>query len=387
MAPTAWHILTGEYPPQAGGVGDYTAQVAAGLAAAGSDVHVWTSSVGDAPTVPGVSVHRTAGAWAAADLARLGDALDAFPTPRRLLVQHTPNAWGYRGLNLGFCRWLVGRRRDRGDEVRLMFHEVAYPWLVLDRPTRWLLAAGQRWMARTLLRAASAVDVTTPAWERMLRAVAPGDRRAIGWRPVPSNIAVADAPAAVAALRGRIAPRGETVVGSFSSFSELTGPLLADALPRVLLDQSDRVGLLIGQGGDRIADRLTNAFPALKGRVFASGPLAAAEVSTHLQASDLMIQLYPDGLTTRRTSLMAALAHGVPVVSNAGHLTEPFWAKSGAVAVAADLGRVAGEADRLLSDPGERGRVGASGRALYQARFALERTVEALNGTPVRVPS
>ena len=35
-----WTILTCEYPPESGGVGDYTAQVAAGLAAAGDRVTV-----------------------------------------------------------------------------------------------------------------------------------------------------------------------------------------------------------------------------------------------------------------------------------------------------------------------------------------------------------
>ena len=40
MTGVTWQVITGEYPPQPGGVGDYTAQVAAGLAAAGDEVHV-----------------------------------------------------------------------------------------------------------------------------------------------------------------------------------------------------------------------------------------------------------------------------------------------------------------------------------------------------------
>ena len=41
LALMQWHILTGEYPPQPGGVSDYTRMVAEGLAAAGDEVVVW----------------------------------------------------------------------------------------------------------------------------------------------------------------------------------------------------------------------------------------------------------------------------------------------------------------------------------------------------------
>jgi hypothetical protein len=43
-----WHMITGEYPPQAGGVSDYSRVVARGLAAAGDTVHVY------APENPGI---------------------------------------------------------------------------------------------------------------------------------------------------------------------------------------------------------------------------------------------------------------------------------------------------------------------------------------------
>ena len=384
MTGNVWHLLTGEYPPQAGGVADYAAQVAGGLAASGSEVHVWTSSPGDLAEVTQVHVHRIAGRWSKSDLMRLGERLDTFAGPRRLLVQHAPNAWGYRGLNLPFCRWLLHRKQRQGDQIRVMFHEVAYPWQVADKPTRWILAAGHRLMARTLLQAATDVDVTTPAWERMLRKLDSNDRRIIHWQPVPSNIPVIDDPEAVAALRRRFAPGGEAILASFSTFSTLSGPILANTLPRLLEDRRDRVGLLIGQGGDRFAARLVDRHPELRGRLQATGALSPAEISTHLQASDLAVQVYRDGLTTRRTSLMAALANGVATVANTGHLTEPFWAETGAVGVAADVVDVA---DRLLNDPTERERLELAGRALYERQFALERTIEALNGTAVGVAS
>ncbi len=378
MTRPAWQIFTGEYPPEPGGVADYTAQIAAGLAATGREVHVWTSQGGGESTaVPGVIVHRLDG-WSPADLTGLGEALDTFPTPRRLLVQYTPNAWGYKGLNLGFCRWLVARRKEYGDEVQLMFHEVAYPWLIRDRPTRWLLAAGHRWMARTLLKAGGPVDVATPAWESLLRRYGAGARREIGWRPVPSNIPVIVDSEAVATIRQKVAPRGESIVGSFSSFAALTGPRLAEVLSNVLQDRPDRVALLIGQGSDRFAADLIATTPGVSGRVIATGSLPAAEISTHLQACDLMVQPYPDGITTRRTSLMASLAHGVATVSNRGRSTESFWAEAGALGLASCVETVMAEVERLLADPAERARIGDAGHALYQRRFALERTIEAM---------
>ena len=158
-----------------------------------------------------MTVHRVAGGWSPSDLARLGEALDAFPAPRRLLVQYAPNVWGYKGLNFGFCRWLLGRRRDRGDEIRLMFHEVAYPFEFPDKPKHWVLAAGQRLMARTLVKASDHVDVSTPSWARMLRVCAPRGRVEYQWRPVPSNVAVIDDPDGVSRLRRAVAPGGGAV--------------------------------------------------------------------------------------------------------------------------------------------------------------------------------
>ena len=36
-----WHIIAPEYPPNTGGVGDYSKQLAINLRSAGDEVHVW----------------------------------------------------------------------------------------------------------------------------------------------------------------------------------------------------------------------------------------------------------------------------------------------------------------------------------------------------------
>jgi glycosyltransferase involved in cell wall biosynthesis len=138
-----------------------------------------------------------------------------------------------------------------------------------------------------------------------------------------------------------------------------------------------------------MAARLAAEHPALAGRLVATGPLEAADVSRHLQVCDLVIQAYPDGVTGRRGSVMAALGHGLAVVTNRGRLTEPVWDDSGGVALASGSGpdELAAAADRLLADPGARAQMQAAARVLYDQRFALERTIEAIVGAPLAVPS
>lgn len=384
-----WHILTGEYPPQPGGVSDYTGLVAAGLAAAGAEVHVWAPpAVGDTPEPPGVRVHREAGAWGPADLRRLDTALDAAPGPRRLLVQYAPNAWGRKGLNLGFGRWLR-RRRAAGDAVWLMVHEVRYPFWLRDRPWRWVLTVAHRRMIRDALAAADRVFHTTVANGDDLRRLDPRPGRPVVWLPVPSNVPVVDDPVGVAEARARLAPGARTVVGSFGTYGgDRIGSVLGEALAALLAGRDDRVGVLIGRGGDRCAADLRERHPALGGRLVAPGGQPAGAVSRLLQACDLMVLPYSDGVSTRRGTVMAALAHGLPTLTTSGENTEAFWAESDAVALVPTgpgLGRrLADAAEALLAEASRRTALGVAARALYDRRFALGRTLSALLGDDAR---
>src|SRR6202008_3297942 len=100
LQPMAWHVITCEYPPQSGGVSDYTYLAAKGLASHGDEVHVWCPTAGErAPEAPGVEVSQVLGRFSIFDLKNLGRNLDAFPGPRRLLVQWVPHGFGYKSLN------------------------------------------------------------------------------------------------------------------------------------------------------------------------------------------------------------------------------------------------------------------------------------------------
>ncbi|MFO0907014.1 MAG: glycosyltransferase [Isosphaeraceae bacterium] len=270
----SWHILAGEYPPQTGGVGDYTAQIAAGLARAGCDVHVWTTagSAGESPRnddEEGVVVHRAPSRWTRAGLAQLGRALEGFPQPRRLLVQYVPNVWGQKGMNIGFAHWLR-QRAAAGDDVQTMFHELWYHIEQGDRLIRRLLPPVQKYMVRQILQASRRAFLSSTHWEGLLRPYLRNGGPAPCWTPVPSNVPVVHDPAGVAAIQRRIlgdhAGADATIVGSFGTFQDIVaGPLLT-AFP-ALLDASDGAQsvLLIGRGSQEFAAGSATVGPISQG--------------------------------------------------------------------------------------------------------------------------
>ncbi|HYW09521.1 MAG TPA: hypothetical protein VE913_21345, partial [Longimicrobium sp.] len=91
------------------------------------------------------------------------------------------------------------------------------------------------------------------------------------------------------------------------------------------------------------------------------------------------LQPYPDGVTARRTTAMAALANGVPLVTTDGAFTEPLWRGSG-VPLTDGRGAMAAAALRLLGAPDLRRSAAAAGLALYEREFSMRRTLRVLEG-------
>lgn len=373
----AWHILTSEYPPDIGGVSDYTRQVAEGLARSGDEVHVWCPRPGDGQDTPGVCVHPAMGDIRPADLRRLDDLLDPFPTPRRLLVQWVPHGFGYHSMNLWFCLWLA-RRAWRGDRVELMVHE---PYLEFGRgPARHAaMACVHRLMTMVLLGAARRVWTAIPAWEARLRPYALGRQIPMEWLPVPGCVApVALAPSS--AIRRRYAADEQLLVGHFGSFGPAVAALLEQRLPAVMEDRLRPSLLLLGAGSEGFRDVFLARYPDWSDRVHAAGYVPSADLGAFLAVCDVFVQPYPDGITSRRTSAMACLSQGTPVVTTSGHLTEPLWADTKAVALAAvgDPGGFGAAVSTLLGDPTARRALGRRGQRTYLERFSVHRVIEAL---------
>ena len=385
--PGVRHVVTGEFPPQPGGVSDYVRELAARLASAEGLLHVWCprapggSPEPEPPAGPhGVVVHRTLGDWSLSDLRRTGHLLDGHPAPRRLLVQWVPHAFGWRGLNVPFCVWIAIRAR-RGERLEVMVHEPFLPfggWSIV----RNAAALVQRVMAMILLSGATRVWTSAGAWERVMRPYAPGRLRPFRELFIPSNVPPAVDPGGVAELRRQLLgePPGDVVLGHFGTYGAEIRQSLAALVPRLLRPSAGRRFVLLGRGGTEVRQWLADAQPDLGARIIAPGSLDARTLSLYLQACDLLVQPYPDGVSGRRTTVMAALAHGRPVATTNGPLSEPLWQESGAVALApaGDDAALAEVAERLIAQPDARARLGREGQALYRDRFDWPQTVRAI---------
>lgn len=371
-----WHLITCEYPPRVGGVADHTRLVAEGLAAEGDRVYVWcpAAAAGESPEPSaGVSVRRELGRFRPSELRRAGRALNCFPAPRRLLLQWVPHGYGYRSMNVRLCLWLWGRALLRGDDLTIIVHEPFHAF----REGAWrqnAMAVVHRLMTTVLLSAARFVWTTIPEWEKCWRPYTLGRRVPFGWLPVPSTTPVVATAEEAAATRALYAPAGVPLVGHFGTYGEQIAGTLREILPRLLSCEEARCAvLLLGRGSKEMRAELLRTRPELAGRLHAAGTLPPEEVSRHLAACDLLVQPYPDGVSTRRTSVMAGLAHGLPVVTTKGALTESLWEESGAVLLTepGDVIGMARAVGELLADAARRKGLGELARATYRLHFDL----------------
>jgi glycosyltransferase involved in cell wall biosynthesis len=372
-----WHLITSEYPPQSGGVSDYTYLVAHGLASAKDKVHVWCPTyLEESPQIPGVDVHRVMGRFAPIDLCNAGRELNRFQQPRRLLVQWVPHGYGYKSLNVHFCLWLWQRFVCCGDKIDLMVHE---PFLPFNKHSyrQSAAAAVHRLMTIILLRIAGRVWISTPTWRQFLLPYAMGRNIRFDWLPLTSNVPITNDEAAVSSIRAQYA-RGGVLLGHFGTFGPPIAPLVNAILPSLLRQMTNASVLLIGSGSGEFGSHLIQKCPDLRDRIHATGHVdAPSDLSPYISACHVLLQPYPDGITSRRTTIIAALSHGRPIVTTSGMLTESFWEASGAVVMvpAGDVDAFVTAVLEVLNNPSQSASMGKSALDLYHRQFQLDHII------------
>ena len=117
-------MVSAEFPPAIGGVGDHTARLAVELARAGHELEVVTSEAPSRPNLAGVEVLRVVRRWDS----RIWWQLPRLAHHRQwdvLHIQYQPAAYGLRGA-INFLPWLIFGQRPA---VVTTFHDLRFPYL------------------------------------------------------------------------------------------------------------------------------------------------------------------------------------------------------------------------------------------------------------------
>ena len=386
-------MLTGELPPDRGGVGDYTARLGDALAGLGVPIGILTRARTGVPPrrVLGqsrVPVHGDVPGWGprafllvTRALARLG--------PRPLLhIQFQAGAFDLGGsvhLLPALLRAALPRAR-----VVTTFHDFLVPYL-------FPRAGPARLAANRLLARSSHAAIFTELSD--LELAGPGVHGRVV--PIGSNVdRQPETEPSLTDVRRLLGLDDEAfVVGYFGFLNPSKGvPTLLEAIGKVAARRPERSVRLVLIGAETGASNPTDLAQAravhraieqeqLGKTIVRTGYLDSPDLSATLLACDAIALPFVDGASARRGTLMAALAHGLPIVSTLPARTSPlagppgFWLGAGPSAVAVrdgdaillvppdDAGALAAALLRLADDPALRARLAERAGAIA-ARIA-----------------
>jgi glycosyltransferase involved in cell wall biosynthesis len=367
-------LVTGEYPPDQGGVGDFTHELGQAMAQLGHQVHVITSKTpeGDPRTADTeVVLHRAVEAW------RWGCWRAVLQTARVERLEALDLQYQAAAYDMHPAINFLPRPRNRLPVVAT-FHDLKVPYLFPKAgPLRW-------WVVRTLARRADGVIVTNR--EDLLQLEKEISPRRLAMIPIGSNITPtppSEYDRATERSRWGVGA-DDLLLGYFGFLNESKGGeelmealaiLVAEGVPAHLLMIGGRVGSSdpTNRAYAERVDRLIAQLDLGK-RVHWTGYVEPEEVSASLLATDVCILPYRDGVSFRRGTLQACLAHGRAVVTTrpAVELAQACDGENMLLVEPRGTRELADAVKRLTADPHLKAQLEAGAEALA-ATFAWDR--------------
>ncbi|MFN8458531.1 MAG: glycosyltransferase family 4 protein [Anaerolineae bacterium] len=323
-------FLTGEYPPMQGGIADHTAYLSKHLALCGIESAVLISRRWQQTQTSKVSKTFEVSVPIFASLPNWGwrcwPGVAGFLTMHRPAVLHIQYQAAAFDLG-GWVNWLPWYLKKRGLSTRVVttFHDLRVPYIFPK-------AGSFRWRSMLALARYSDVVVCTNGedWQTLQRALEAGQAKAapvLTHIPLGSNVEP-QPPADFDRIvwRKKYEVDNTTLLLAYFGFLNESkgGEELVEALGLLRQRGLDARLLLIG-GEVGHADPTNVAYAQrvqtlierynLAKVVYRTGYTDLPEVSANLLAADAVVMPYRDGVSFRRTTLIAALRHGCPVVS------------------------------------------------------------------------
>jgi glycosyltransferase involved in cell wall biosynthesis len=309
-------ILTRSLPPHVCGLGDHSVCLTNALRALGHDVLLIAGRA-----TPEAGIRIVGDEWTASALERLRQSLESMRLDH-LVLQYTPLAfslgnWRVDRAIADFWR-IVSTRMP----TSLIVHETYYR--TLRHPPSLLRGSWHKFVLRALAMVSGSVfSASEPLVEEMSRW---GLRRAVARLPIGSHIDVFPTDRAV--LRTNYAlTESNIVLTLFGCGNNLQRMPRHFQILEAKLEESRIAHAWLLLGG------VPRAILSPRARGLSPGWLSPEELSAHLQMSDISLMPHLGGVSAKRSALMAAMGHGLPVIGTRGVMTDSFWANGPGVAL------------------------------------------------------
>ncbi len=361
------HIISAALPPQLDGIGDYTAQLAAELART-TDVTILMGAPTPDP-IPGVRVETVFDAHAPRSVWNLVDRV-VQDKPDWVLLQYNPFSYGRWGLNLHLPE-VLHKLRKQQVKVAVMAHETFTP------ATNWqsaVMTIWQRWQFWRIRQSANILLFSTDTYAARFRVEPP--QTPIIHLPVGSNISYQHFSKADARAKLKIAD--DTLV--FGLFGTMHISRMMDRVKdavNIAKQSTEKILVIyIGPHGSAVSTAL-NGIPLL-----IAGVLDDQEISRHFAAMDIYLTPFSDGISTRRTTVMCGLQHGVALVGTQGYNTDMMLqnenGQSFLLANASNPREFSENVRLLVQEDEKRHAIAQNGRQFFLEHFTWARIGEQL---------
>lgn len=253
--------------------------------------------------------------------------------PETILVQFVPQLYGLKGANPFFSMLLRNLKRNSYNVVTVA-HEFSSPFGL--NPKSIVLGAAHRVLFRSIVNASSKIISTTPFCLNLLQQRFPTSASTFHYIPVSSTIApfeIDEKKKEMVRAKLHLGPENFVV----ATFGKMVGEGL-DLFKRFVTwfanDNPMARFLFLGKGSESLKIEMDHDVQEC---IHVTGEIPPEQITEYLAISTLYAVFYPDGASTRRTSLITGLAHGVATVSNCGILTDSDLISSGALYLLKDL--------------------------------------------------